>query len=130
VGRRILLIEDSPIICRLVEICLRGPGTELVTRLDGLSGLEAVTAEAPDLVVLDIAIPELDGWQVLDAIRSNPATADLPVIVLTAHAAEETRGRANKSGANAFLSKPFVPQDLRQWVDTLIGGSDGLLSAR
>lgn len=88
---------------------------------DGPSGLERVRADHPDLVVLDIGLPVMDGWQVLDEIRRDPHLAQLPVLVLTAHAEEESRRRADEGGADAFVTKPFQPSDLRQEVLRLLG---------
>lgn len=119
-GYRILVVEDSPVIRRLIQICLRADDIEVVTGEDGPSGLEAVTTESPDLVLLDIGLPGLDGWEVLKAIRSDPNVLNLPVVVLTAHAEEEARRRADEGGANGFIGKPFQPQDLRETVLGLI----------
>ena len=104
VGHRILVIEDSAVIRRLIEVCLRAADLEIVMRDDGPSGLDAVRSEFPDLLVLDIGLPGMDGWQVLDHIRSDPATRSLPVVVLTAHAEEESRRRADEGGADAFVT--------------------------
>ena len=97
-------------------------------RVDGPSGLEAALNESPDLLVLDIGLPEMDGWQVLDKLRSNPGTKTLPVLVLTAHAEEESRRRADEGGADAFVTKPFQPNDFRQEVLNLLARA-GVLSA-
>jgi CheY-like chemotaxis protein len=119
-GSRILVVEDSAVIRRLIEVCLRAADLEIITRDDGKSGLHAVSSESPDLVVLDIGLPGLDGWQVLDRIRKDDATHDIPVVVLTAHAEEESRRRANEGGADAFVTKPFQPNDFRATVLSLL----------
>ena len=120
VGQRILVIEDSAVIRRLIEVCLRAADLEIMMREDGPTGLAAVRSESPDLLVLDIGLPGMDGWQVLDHIRSDAATRSLPVVVLTAHAEEESRRRADEGGADAFVTKPFQPNDFRQTVLDLI----------
>ena len=89
-------------------------------REDGPAGLAAAQSEHPDLLVLDIGLPEMDGWQVLDRLRSDPATRHLAVLVLTAHAEEESRRRATEGGADAFVTKPFQPNDFRQEVLALL----------
>ena len=127
-GRRVLVVEDSAVIRRLIEVCLRPANLEVVMRVDGPSGLEAALNESPDLLVLDIGLPEMDGWQVLDKLRSNPGTKTLPVLVLTAHAEEESRRRADEGGADAFVTKPFQPNDFRQEVLNLLARA-GVLSA-
>ena len=99
VANRVLVVEDSAVIRRLIEVCLRPADLEIIMREDGPSGLEAALNESPDLLVLDIGLPEMDGWEVLDRLRSNAATENLPVLVLTAHAEEESRRRADEGGA-------------------------------
>ncbi len=119
-GQRVLVVEDSAVIRRLIEVCLRPADLEVLMREDGPSGLAAAQTEAPDLLVLDIGLPEMDGWQVLDHLRSVPETRSLPVLVLTAHAEEESRRRADEGGADAFVTKPFQPNDFRQEVLSLL----------
>jgi CheY-like chemotaxis protein len=119
-GSRILVVEDSAVIRRLIEVCLRAADLEIVTRADGKSGLQAVGSESPDLVVLDIGLPGMDGWEVLDRIRRDETTKSIPVVVLTAHAEEESRRRANEGGADAFVTKPFQPNDFRATVLSLL----------
>lgn len=119
-GQRVLVVEDSAVIRRLIEVCLRPADLEVLMREDGPSGLAAAQSEHPDLLVLDIGLPEMDGWQVLDHLRSLPETRTLPVLVLTAHAEEESRRRADEGGADAFVTKPFQPNDFRQEVLSLL----------
>ncbi len=119
-GQRVLVVEDSAVIRRLIEVCLRPADLEVLMREDGPSGLAAAQSENPDLLVLDIGLPEMDGWQVLDHLRSLPETRSLPVLVLTAHAEEESRRRADEGGADAFVTKPFQPNDFRQEVLSLL----------
>lgn len=119
-GHRVLVVEDSAVIRRLIEVCLRPANLEVLMREDGPSGLAAARSESPDLLVLDIGLPEMDGWQVLDQLRSLPETRSLPVLVLTAHAEEESRRRADEGGADAFVTKPFQPNDFRQEVLALL----------
>lgn len=120
---RALVIEDMPNVQRLVEVCLRAAGMDVVTRGDGLSGVAEATANPPDLVVLDIGLPRLDGWGVLERLRANPETARVPVLVLTAHGSDENRDRAERDGADFFMPKPFAPRDLRRVALELLTGS-------
>jgi CheY-like chemotaxis protein len=119
--KTVLVVEDSPVIQRLIDVCLRPSGFETIQATDGISGFEAAEEHLPDLVILDVGLPGMDGWAVLDAIRSGEETSELVVLVLTAHAQEETRLIAESSGANAFLTKPFRPTELREMVAKLIG---------
>ena len=118
---RVLVVEDSPGIRRLIEVCLRPMQVDVETREDGPSGLEAATELIPDLVILDIGLPEMDGWEVLRRLRLSSATKHLSVLVLTAHAEEESRKRATEVGADGFVTKPFQPADLRSEVERLLG---------
>lgn len=115
-----LVVEDSAVIRRLIEVCLRPANLEVVMREDGPTGLEAAVSENPDLLVLDIGLPEMDGWEVLNRLRSDPRTKQLAVLVLTAHAEEESRRRADEGGADAFVTKPFQPNDFRQTILDLL----------
>ena len=118
---RVLVVEDSAVIQRLIAVCLRPSGVEVDTRSDGPSGLQAALENPPDLLILDVGLPKMDGWQVLDRIRSDMRTRNLKVLVLTAHAQEETRERADRGGADAFVTKPFRPDELRRVAESLIG---------
>lgn len=89
---------------------------------DGPSGLEAARSSMPDLLVLDIGLPQMDGWEVLRHLRNDEATISLPVLVLTAHAEEESRRRATEGGADGFVTKPFQPDDFRREVKRLLEG--------
>ncbi len=119
-AQRVLVVEDSAVIRRLIEVCLRPASLDVVMREDGPTGLESALNDDPDLLVLDIGLPEMDGWEVLDRLRSDPRTKALPVLVLTAHAEEESRRRADEGGADAFVTKPFQPNDFRQEVLNLL----------
>src|SRR3989304_1044392 len=100
-AQRVLVVEDSAVIQRLISVCLRPAGVEVETRSDGPTGLEAALPPHPDLVILDVGLPRMDGWEVLERIRSDVRTRSMKVLVLTAHAQEETRERADRGGADA-----------------------------
>jgi len=121
VSYRVLVVEDSAVIQRLVAVCLRPAGVVVETRDDGLSGLQAALENPPDLLILDVGLPRLDGWDVLARIRGDVRTRNLKVLVLTAHAQEETKERADSGGADAFVTKPFRPEELRRAAMTLLG---------
>jgi CheY-like chemotaxis protein len=121
-GQRVLVVEDSQVIQRLIEVCLKPAGFTVETRDDGPSGLQAALDNPPDLLILDVGLPKMDGWEVLSRLRSELNTRNLKVLVLTAHAQEETRERADRGGADAFLTKPFRPNDLRHTVTQLVAG--------
>lgn len=119
-AKRVLVVEDSEVIQRLIEVCLRPAGFEMEMRGDGHAAITAARELNPDLMILDVGLPGLDGWEVLGRLRADEQTADLTVLILTAHAQDETKARANAGGADAFLSKPFRPHDLRALVQQLL----------
>ena len=111
---RVLVIEDAPATQRLIEMTLKLEGWDVLVATTGEAGLEAAESDSPDLVVLDIALPKMDGWQVLKTLRTDPATASIPVIVVTAHDTAESKTRADIATADAFLGKPFDVEALRR----------------
>ncbi len=121
--KRVLVVEDSQVIQRLIEVCLRPAGFDVEMRFDGPSGLAAVGECQPDLVILDVGLPGMSGWEVLTAIRSDPATEDVVVMMLTGDVHEAVRREASERGANAYLAKPFRPQELREMATSLAGPS-------
>jgi len=116
---KVLVIEDSAETRRLIEMGLGYAGFEVEHAVDGLGGLEAATVAIPDVIVLDIGLPGLGGWEVLERLRSDPRTAQIPVLVCTAHDTPGSREQADQSAANDFLGKPFDLNDLRDAVRRL-----------
>ena len=116
----ILVIEDSPLVQKLLAVCLRDLGRPVEGALDGPSGLEAACARPPALLILDIGLPGMDGWEVLRRMRQEPRCDGVPVLVLTAHAQEEYRLEADRRGADAFMTKPFEPETLRVTIARLL----------
>jgi CheY-like chemotaxis protein len=99
---------------------LRSGGFEVEFSATGTGGLDLALTNSHDVVVLDIGLPGLDGWEVLERIRANEATSTLPVIVLTAHGRSSVQDEADNKGANLALSKPFNPADFRAAVTSVI----------
>lgn len=120
--QNVLVIEDSPSVRRLIEVCLRVLDVDVSSAVDGVTGLEQIKATNPTVVVLDIGLPGLDGWEVLSQLRQDPDSAKVKVLVLTAHAQPEMADRAAQGGADAFMTKPFRPIDLRVQVEKLLAG--------
>jgi two-component system KDP operon response regulator KdpE len=111
---RVLVIEDAPATQRLIEMTLMLEGWDVQVATTGEAGLEVAECDSPDLVVLDIALPNMDGWQVLKTLRTHPTTSSIPVIVVTAHDTAESKTRADIATADAFLGKPFDVEALRR----------------
>ena len=114
---RILVVDDEPDIRFLVAELLRRAGYDVVEAEDGRAGLRAVHEARPDLVLLDVSMPELDGWQTLERIRD---LSDVPVIMLTARGAELERVRGLQAGADDYMVKPFGRQELVARVQALL----------
>ena len=117
-----LVIEDSASVRRLIEVCLRVLDVELSAAEDGLRGLELAKEATPDAIVLDIGLPGMDGWEVLRRLRADQSTADVKVLILTAHAQPEVAEQAVAGGADDFMTKPFRPTELRERIETLLAG--------
>jgi CheY-like chemotaxis protein len=119
----VLIVEDSPSVRRLIEVSVRPLGVRILEAEDGLSGLEKARVEMPDVILLDIGLPGIDGWEVLRELRNDPATAEIAVIIVTAHAQPEVAAAAERRGADGFITKPFRPGLLREEIVTHLGGS-------
>lgn len=117
-----LVIEDSASVRRLIEVCLRVLDVELSAAEDGVRGLELAKEATPDAIVLDIGLPGMDGWEVLRRLRSDTATAEVKVLILTAHAQPEVAEQAVAGGADDFMTKPFRPTELRERIEKLLAG--------
>ncbi len=109
---RVLVVEDEPDIAALVAYQLAREGMRVETVGDGAAALGAVEREVPDLIVLDLMLPGLSGYEVLRALRGQPATREVPVVVLTARREEEDRIRGLELGADDYVTKPFSPREL------------------
>ena len=114
--KKILAVDDERHIVRLVEVNLQRAGYEVVTAFDGKEALEKVKSETPDLVVLDVMMPYMDGFEVLRNLKADPTTAEIPVIMLTAKAQDADVFRGWQSGVDCYLTKPFNPMELLTFV--------------
>jgi two-component system cell cycle response regulator DivK len=114
---KILVIEDDVNFLDLVRVHLAGAGHEVVMAEDAAVALRAIISDRPDLVVLDIYVPYLDGFELLTVLRDDPATRDIPVIVLTGHSDDETFSRAKGLGAAGFFTKPVEGNRLIQAIE-------------
>ena len=114
--KKILAVDDERHIVRLVEVNLQRAGYEVVTAYDGREALEKVKSENPDLIVLDVMMPYMDGFEVLKHLKADPETAEVPVIMLTAKAQDADVFRGWQSGVDCYLTKPFNPMELLTFV--------------
>ncbi len=121
--KKILAVDDEPSIVRLVQVNLQRAGYEVVTAFDGKQALEKIESEKPDLVVLDVMMPYMDGFEVLQRLRKDPATRELPVIMLTAKAQDQDVFRGWTSGVDCYLTKPFNPMELISFVKRIFSAT-------
>ena len=120
---RILVVDDEPDIIELVEFNLKQAGYVVTTAADGAEALKKIRAQKPDLIVLDVMLPEMDGFEICKALRLDEATAKLPIIMLTAKAAEIDRVLGLELGADDYLTKPFSPRELLLRVKKMLARS-------
>ncbi len=121
---KILVCDDERHIVRLIQVNLERQGYQVITAYDGKEGLEKVKSEKPDLCVLDVMMPYMDGFEVLKNIRRDPETENLPVIMLTAKAQDKDVFEGYHYGADMYLTKPFNPMELVTFVKRIAAGSN------
>jgi len=113
---RVLVIDDDADIGRVLRRILETAGYEVVLSEDGLRGLAAAQRQQPDVIVLDLMMPVMDGYEVLTQLRGDPRTTNISVVVLSALTQADCRDRALQMGATAYLTKPFVAEELFEAV--------------
>ncbi|UCH28512.1 MAG: response regulator, partial [Myxococcales bacterium] len=119
-GSRILVVEDEPDLAELVALNLRGAGHDVTVSLDGNSALAEIQRSQPDLVVLDVMLPDISGIEVCRRLRRSPQTVRLPVIMLTARSDEVDRVVGFEVGADDYVPKPFSPRELVLRVEAIL----------
>jgi len=106
-GKRVLIAEDEPHLVESLTFILSREGHEIATALDGEAALQSIWSEPPDLVILDVMLPKINGFEILKKVRADDRLKSLPVIVLTAKGQRQDRETADEIGADLFLAKPF-----------------------
>lgn len=124
-AKTILIVDDSASVRKLIELTLRREGYTLVMVDSGLAALAALAENEPDLLLLDLMLVALDGFQLCAAIRKHPRYTDLPIVMLTGREGEADRQAGFDAGVNAYLTKPFRPEDLLAAVRLHLGLSVG-----
>lgn len=122
---RILVVDDEQDILDLVKQILTEEGFEVITALNGEEGLEKVYSQAPDLMILDIVMPGMDGWEVCRKIREDPLYKHLPIIVLTVNRTKIDKIKAFNLGADEYITKPCYSKELLARVKTVLQRSSG-----
>lgn len=120
-GQTLLLVEDNEDNRIIYSTVLRHRGYTVVEAHDGLQAVALARELRPALILMDLSIPELDGWEATRILRTDPATSEIPIIALTAHALADDRERASAMGFTSYLAKPVEPRavvaEVRRWLD-------------
>lgn len=121
-NKRILVIEDDVNALRLLEYTLEQEGYQVFTATNGLEGLKKAQDEHPDLIILDIMLPGLDGYEICHRLRQKPENVTLPILMLSAKARQDDRNIGLRMGADDYLTKPADPSVIVTKVETLLAG--------
>ena len=120
---RVLVVDDDEVIRRLIAVNLQLEGFDVETAVDGQDCLARVTDIDPDVITLDVMMPRLDGWETAVQLRKSPETAHIKVVLITARAQEDDKARGSRVGADAYLTKPFDPNEMIRVVRELAGAA-------
>ncbi|MOA23861.1 Polar-differentiation response regulator DivK [compost metagenome] len=118
---RILLVEDNEMNLDMLKRRLERRGFEVLVAKDGAEGVRLAAASTPELVLMDISLPVMDGWEATRLLKSDPATAEIPILALTAHALSTDRERCFEAGCDDYDTKPIDFQRLMGKIDALLG---------
>ena len=119
---RIVFCEDEEQIRKLIEVAMRSTAHTIELHVNGCEGLEAIEREAPQLIVTDLAMPEMGGFALADAIHARPDLQHIPIMFVTASVQRGDVARFGEHGAAGYIAKPFSPRTLREKIDELIAG--------
>lgn len=109
---KVLIVDDEPDVVSLIERTLTSGGFDVIKAYDGIGALDLVVTEKPDLVLLDLMMPMMSGYEVCQQIRSNPQTSGIPVVCLSSAHTPDARAQSLKAGAVELITKPFFPDEL------------------
>ena len=109
---KILIVDDEPDVVSFIERTLKAEGFDVACAYDGIGALDLVDSEKPDLVLLDIMMPMISGYEVCEQIKANPQTQDIPVICVSSAHTPDARAQSLKVGASTLVVKPFLPKEL------------------
>ena len=122
-NKKILAVEDDPNALELIVQTLEPKGYRVVTATDGVEGLKKARDEHPDLIILDVMLPGLDGYEVCRQLRQTPEAATLPIVMMSAKARQEDKDVGLRKGADDYLPKPVTPAEIRAKVDALLANA-------
>ncbi len=115
-GKKVLIIDDEIHITKIIKYILASEGYEVIQALDGEEGLQSAIKELPDLVLLDVMMPKLDGFKVLELLKENKGTKDIPVVMVTVKTQQDDTLKAERLGASDYIYKPFSPKKVLEIV--------------
>jgi DNA-binding response OmpR family regulator len=119
---KVLVVDDDAVVRELIKARLKLYGVEVVEGIDGEEGLDKATYEKPDLILLDLTMPKIDGFQVCKKLRSNHTTRDIPILLLTSNHEEEAREKGKGLGILGYFTKPFSPKAVAERILELLHG--------
>lgn len=119
---KILVVEDDPDARKIISLVLKLDGFITMTASNGSEALRYIESDVPDLILLDVIMPDMDGYEVCERIRSNALTAHVPVVMLSGRSDEESIAQGYAAGANDYVAKPIKPSSLTRRLRTLIMG--------
>ncbi|MPZ73462.1 MAG: response regulator [Nitriliruptorales bacterium] len=117
---RIMAVDDDHVIRGLLAVNLEMEGHEVVTAVDGQDALNKVRESKPDLILLDVMMPQVNGWQVAETLKADEETRDIPIVFLSARAMEADVRKGTDIGVDSYVTKPFDPIDLMELVSRLL----------
>jgi len=124
----ILVVDDEKELAALVSLHMKMAGFEVLTAANGEKALELSREEKPDLIILDLMLPKIDGWQVCEQLRQDAVTKDIPVIMLTARTQIEDKLKGFEAGADDYVTKPFSPRELVARVKRVLARAEAASS--
>jgi two-component system alkaline phosphatase synthesis response regulator PhoP/two-component system response regulator VicR len=125
VGKHILVVDDEANVRRIVQVILQRAGYRVSLAVDGAEGMEKLREDRPDLVLLDVMMPHVDGFEMLHRMKADPETAGILVVMLTARALDQDIFEGERRGADYYLTKPFAPSELAKIVEEVLSGEAG-----
>jgi len=120
---KILIVDDEPSILNILDFSLGAEGYEVIQASDGAKAYEMAIEQHPDMIVMDVMMPIMDGYQACEKLKADIRTAMIPVVLLTAKSATEDHQRGTDAGADGYLTKPFSPQRLVELTDSFLGAA-------
>jgi len=119
--KKVLIIDDKLAVVELVKATLEGEEYQIIDASDGREALEKIGKEKPDLVLLDIIMPKMDGFEVLSELKKDSRTKEIPIIVLTAKGQKLDKDKGRRLGAEDYIIKPFSPSHLLRKIEEVLG---------